>query len=260
MARRLAALLAICTTLLASGRPGSADWERGIEFYMAEEYREAQDQFERAASRDPENSEYQLWLGLAIGRRAEQMSGLRRLGAMSLAKQVKRRFERSVELDSSNVEALEALQGYHFQAPRIIGGSMAAAENIAGLIETVDKARGAVAWAAFHEEEGDFDKAGRHLERARELAPDDTDHLLAHAGFLARRGLHEESDELFEMAFARDPENPDVWIGAAKAWVGAKRKSQYARAKELLERYLTSPDRKPDSAPPSQVRKLLKRL
>lgn len=260
MARRLTALLAICTLLLASGRPGIADWERGIELYMAEKYREAQELFEQAASQDPENSEYQLWLGLAIGRRAEQMSGLRRLGAMSLAKHVKRRFERAVELDSSNLEALEALQGYHFQAPRIIGGSMAAAGNIADLIEAVDKARGAVAWAAFHEEAGDFDKAVRHFERARKLAPDDTGPLLAHAGYLARRGMHAESDELFEIAFARDPENPDVWLEAAKAWVGARRRSEYARARELLERYLSSPDRKPDSDPPSQVRKLLKRL
>lgn len=260
MARRLAALLAVCATALASGRPGIADWERGCELYMAEEYREAQELFEQAVSQDPENSEYQLWLGLAIGRRAEQMSGLRRLGAMSLAKHVKRRFERAVELDGSNLEALEALQGFHFQAPRIIGGSMAAAGNIADQIEAVDNARGAAAWAAFHEEAGDFEKAGRHFERARQLGPDDTGHLLAHAAFLARRGMNAESDELFEVAFARDPENPDVWLEAAKAWVGAKRKSEYARAKELLERYLASPDREPDSDPPSQVRKLLKRL
>ena len=260
MARRIAVLLAICATLHASGGPGVAVWQRGIDLYEAEEYREAQELFEKAASEDPGNSEYQLWLGLAIGRRAEQMSGLRRLGAMSLARQVKRRFERAIELDGSNLEALEALQGFHFQAPGLIGGSKAEAGNIASLIEDVDQARGAVAWAAFYEEAREFDRAGRHYERARELAPDDTGHLLHHAGFLARRGMHAESDELFEIAFAEDPENPQVWLEAAKAWVGAKRRSEYARARELLERYLASPDREPNSDPPSQVRKLLKRL
>ena len=213
MARWLAALLAICATLEASGRPGVAVWERGIEFYEAEEHREAQELFERAFG-----------------------------------------------LDGSNLEALEALQGFHFQPPGIIGGSKAEAGTIAGRIEGVDKARGTAAWAAFFEESGALDKAGQHYARARALAPDDTGYLLGHAGFLARRGMDAESDELFEMAFARDPENPDVWLEASKALVGARRRSDYARARELLEGYPASRDLKPNSDPPSHVRKLLKRL
>lgn len=260
MASRLAVLLAICAIAHPADRPGATDWERGVQLYQTEEYREAQDLFEQAVNQDPENSKYQLWLGLAMGRRAERMTGFRRIGAMSLAKQVKQQFEAAVELDGSNLDALEALQGFHFQAPGIIGGSKAEAGNIAGRIEEIDKARGAAAWAAFYEQAGDFEKAGQNHSQARELAPNDTGYLLGHAGFLARRKSHADSDALFGSAFDRDPDNPDVWLEAAKALVGANRRSEYPRAKQLLERYLASTDRKPNSDPPSAVRKLLSRL
>lgn len=255
-----ALLLAACAVSQAASRRGATDWEQGIDLYMAEEYREAQEKFESALSEDPGNSSYELWVGLAIGRRAERMSGLRRLGAMSLARQVKSRFEKAVALDGENLDALEALQGFHFQAPGMIGGSKAEAGRIAARIESVDSARGAAAWAAFHEDSGDFEEAAERHLRARELAPDDTGYLLGHAGFLSRRGQHAQSDELFARALEADPDNPAVWLEMGKAWLQAKRASQYRRAKELLERYLASPNRRPDSDPPSQVRKLLKRL
>ena len=244
----------------AADGPGATDWEEGVRLYQEEEYREAQDLFERAVSQDPDSSEYHFWLGLAIGRRAEQMSGLRRLAAMSLAKRVRVEFEKAVELDPTNLDALESLQGFHFDAPGIVGGDKARARSVADHIEGLDRARGAAAWAAYHENAGNLDEAGEKHARARELAPDAIRYLLGHAGFLSRRGQQAESDRLFDEAFERDPDNPDVWLAAARSWIEAKRRSEYPRAKELLERYIASPDRRLNSHPPSLVRKLLKRL
>ena len=260
MARPALVLAALC---LASGHASSLgvkEFEQGSRLYADEEFREAQRLFEEAVSQDPGNSRYNLWLGLALGRRAERMSGFKRLAAMGLAKRVKRYFERAVELDGSNLEALEALQGFHFQAPGLIGGSTAQAKNIAGRIQSVDGARGAVAFGRYYEHTGDLESADDHFRRATEIDPEHTGHLVEHAAFLARRGLHAESDQMFDVAFERDPDNPELWLGAATAWIASKRRVRYPRARLLLERYVASPDLPLDSVPVSDVRKILKGL
>ena len=258
--RSFALLASICSAPLGAQVPGAADWERGIEHFRAEDHRKAQTAFEAAVRADPERSEYHRWLGLSVGHRAQRMTGLRALGAMGLARQSREHFERAVEVDDSNLDALETLQGFHIRAPGIVGGSKEEAGSLAAAIEKLDPARGAAAWAALREAQGEFEEAEAQLARARELAPEEIGHLLRQAGFLARRGRLAESDELFDAAFERDPDNPDVWLAAGEAWAEAKRKSHYGRARELLERYLASPDRKTSSTSPFAVRKVLKAL
>ena len=234
-------------------------WQEGVRLFRAEDFQGAQEAFERSVAEEPANSRYRLWLGLATGRRAERMTGIRRLGALPLAKQVKRHFEQAVELDRKNLEALEALQNFHLEAPGLAGGSVAEAKRLAEAIERVEAARGAAAWARYYERVGDAASSERQHQRARELEPKEVAHLLGHASFLSRQSRHEESDRLFEKALATVPGNPEVWFSAAAAWIEARRKPLYRRARELLENYLASPDRKLQSAPPFIVRRLLKR-
>lgn len=114
--------------------------------------------------------------------------------------------------------------------------------------------------AAYYEPVGEFESAGEQYALARQLDPDGIRHVLSHAGFLSRRGELAKSDELFELAFALDSDSPKVWRAAATARILAKRESRYARARELIERYLVTPDREPNPDPRSEVRKLLKGL
>ena len=234
--------------------------EQAFQHYAAEEYGRAQRAFERALLEDPGNSELNLWVGLAIGRRVQTMSAFRRLGAMPLVARVKRQFERAVELDGSNVDALDALMGFLLEAPGIAGGSKRDARGVAERIHAVSSAHGAYALGIWHEDVGEIKQACQHFAQARERAPDNSRYLVAHAGFLARRGSHAESDDLFEAALARDPENPAVWLAAAEAWIGARRKPLYSRAKRLAERYIASPDRGPNGTPLFEVRALLRRV
>lgn len=254
------ALALFCVAALAAGEPGRDEWEEGRRLFGVEDYKAAQKSLEQAVRKNPASSTYHYWLGLAIGRRAETLTGFGRLRAMGLAKKVKVQFERAVETDDSNIDALEALQNFHFQAPGVVGGNKAEARIIAGRIKKLDEARGAIAWARCYERDKDFSNAAAQYAAARELGPDNTEYLMEHAAFLSRRGQRAESDQLFEAAFERDPDNRKLWLTAAKSWIEAKRSSQYPRARKLLERFLDNAKSVPNLDTPSQVRKLLKKL
>lgn len=257
--RFLAAVPGLAASSAAGNTPGDPDWQEGIRLYAAEDYLEAQHSFERAIRQDPRNATYRMWLGRALGRRAEKLTGFRRLGALGLAKRIRLSFAEAVELDGTNLEALESLLRFYLEAPGWAGGSKAEAQQVADRIARLDQGRGARARAAYYESLRDFDQAESHYALARELDPGNTGYLLAHAAYLARRQDLQASDALFEDALAQDPGNPEAWLAAAKAWVRGKRKERYPRARQLLEKYLASSDRAPDSEPASQVRKLLPR-
>ena len=260
MTRRIVLLAMALTLTAAASEPGEDDWKEGIRHFSAEDFRAAQDAFQRAVEQNPENSTYSLWLALAMGRRAERMTGFRKLAAAPLVRRMRRVLERSIELDESNLDAYDALQGFHLQAPSFVGGNKAEAKEIASRIQAVNAARGAEAFGTYYEAVGEFDRADGQFVEARKLDPEGMRPLLKYAGFLARRGMHAESDDLFDLAFARDSEDPKVWRAAAMAWVLAKRKSRYREARELIERYLQAPDREPNPDPKSEVRDLLKKL
>ena len=257
MAPRLIAALAIGGTLAAGA---GSDFQEGVRHYAAEDYREAQAAFEVALEEAPDSSSNNLWLGLAIGRRLQTMSAIRRLGALPLARRVKRQFERAVELDGENLEALDALLGFHLEAPPMVGGSKARARELAELIRREDPVLGAVASAECHEAAGEFGNAAGELARARELAPDDIGPVLAQAAFLARRGDDTASGELFELAFRLDGDNPSVWITAARAWSEADSREFVEKAAGLAKRYLQTPKPDANAEPYFEVRALLRKL
>ena len=260
MVRGSLALMLTCAAVFAAGEPGRQDWEEGRRLVGIEDYKRAQKSLEQAVRKNPGSSKFHFWLGIAMGRRAEGMTGFGRFRAMGLAKKVKVHFERAVELDGSNLDALSALQNFHFAAPGIVGGNKAEASKLADRIKEIDGARGAIAWAACFEHDKDFANAAAQYALARKLDPDNSDYLAEHAAFLSRRRQSAESDELFDAAFARDPDNRKLWLIAAKAWIAAKRSSLYPRARKLLERYLQNAKSVPNLDTPSQVRKLLKKL
>lgn len=260
MIRGSMALALFCIAALAAGGPGQEDWEEGRRLFGIEDYKRAQKSLEQAVRKNPGSSKFHFWLGVAMGRRAEGMTGFGRFRAMGLAKKVKVQFERAVQLDGSNLDAMEALQSFHFEAPGIVGGNKEEARKLADRIKQLDKARGAIAWARCYKHDKDFENAAAQYALARKLAPDNTEFLAEHAGFLSTRRQHGESDELFDAAFERDPDNRELWLTAAKSWIEAKRSSLYPRARKLLERFLEDAKSVPHLDTPSQVRKLLKKL
>ncbi len=254
---RLLAGLAVAVVWAAAATPA---FEQGLRHYGAEDYEKAQRSFEAALAEEPGSSERNLWLALAIGRRLQTMSAIRRLGAVPLVRRVKRHFELAVELDGANIDALKALVGFYLDAPPFAGGSNGSAREVAERIRQLDPAQGALATAACHEGRGEHEEAATQLALSRVLAPDDIGAILAHAGFLARRAEHAASDGLFDLAFRLDGDNPAVWSAAARAWITVSRKDRYSEARDFAERYLDTPKSAPDAEPYFEIRALLKKL
>ena len=69
-------------------------------------------------------------------------------------------------------------------------------------------ARGAEALGTYYEAMRESTQRAGSSKRQGGLNPEGMRPFLKHAGFLARRGEHEESDELFDLAFSRYPDEP----------------------------------------------------
>ena len=86
----------------------------------------------------PLDSEYHLWLGRAYGEKARSMHSIK---AYELAKKVRREFERAVELDNGNVDALSDLGEFYTAAPGIVGGDKKKAQGVAQTLEQYEPAQ-----------------------------------------------------------------------------------------------------------------------
>ena len=95
-------------------------YSRAMEQYEAKQYRDAVITLKKLIQRVPENSAYHHLLGKCYGRIAEKSSFLT---AFTNAKKTLKSFEKAVQLDKTNIAAIEDLIRYYQQAPGFLGGS-----------------------------------------------------------------------------------------------------------------------------------------
>ena len=250
----LAFSAALMLLLRADAQDAAALFSQGVQAYAAENYEGAIELFDKAVAARPNVSEYHHWIGKACGRRAERISRLRALG---LARRVRSSFERAVELDGANIQALADLLDYYLEAPGIVGGGEDKARSIALRLARLNPAEGHRAQAAILATRKDYAGAERELRRALELEPAKLGRLLDLASFLSERGRHAEADQLFDRAAELDPGSPDLLFARGRQLALSRRDPRKARS--LLEQYLRAA-RSPDDPPPSEVQALLRRL
>ena len=116
----------------------------GQNHYMLGEYKKATESMEKAVAADPGNSDYEMWLGRAFGRRAETSSPFT---AMPSANKARQHFERSVQLNPRNLEAMSDLFEYYVEAPGFMGGGLDKATRLAERMAAVDPVQGLAAQA-----------------------------------------------------------------------------------------------------------------
>ena len=226
----------------------------GRDYYMQGEFKKASEQLEKALAAEPSNSDYALWLGRAYGRRAETASPFTAPGQASKARQY---FEKAVQLDPHNKEALSDLFEYYLEAPGFMGGGLEKANATANQIAAIDPVEGHWAQARIAEKKKEYGSAEAHFQRAAEMAPQQIGRLLDLARFLAKQGRIQESDQHLHKAELIAPDSPQVMYTCAELYIREGRNLNVAR--ELLRRYLAAP-LTPDDPPRADAEKLLKKV
>jgi len=240
--------------LLETGRQNGAvvDELIGKAYYYLGDYQKATQALEKAIRADPNNSDYFDWLGKIYGRRAETSSFMT---AWSYAGKCRRNFERAIDLNPQNLEAIDDLFEFFLNAPAIVGGGTDKALQVAELARDVNTAKYLRLQARLAEKQKNFQREEGHLRKALEIAPRHLGCILDMAEFLARRDRYKESEEMFERAQEVAPESAELKFERAKTYIQSGRNR--AEARKLLEEYLNS-SLTPDDPPRSEAERLLK--
>jgi cytochrome c-type biogenesis protein CcmH/NrfG len=224
----------------------------GRNVFMRGNFKAASDFFEKATEASPSSSEYFDWLGRAYGRRAETSNPLM---APAWASRARQAFEKSVQLDPRNRDALADLFDYYLEAPGFLGGGYDKAFAVAEKVSAIDPGEAYYDRFKLDQKRKEFGKAEQHLRQAVAAAPHSIGHIIALARYLANQGRISESDALFASAQQVAPNNPKVWF--AQADVLVKQKRNLNQAKALLARYMSAPITA-DDPPRQEALRLLK--
>jgi tetratricopeptide (TPR) repeat protein len=130
--------------------------------------------FEKATTLVPANSEYFRLLGDSYGLSARKAGLFSKLG---WAKKCKAAYDKSVELDPTNINARWSVMEYCRQAPGLFGGGMDGAYVQAAEIKKLDPARGRSAYAVLYTTDKKFSEAFAAYEDVLKDAPNDYDAL-----------------------------------------------------------------------------------
>src|SRR3954447_5672373 len=230
-------------------------WElTGRNHYMMGEYKKATEALEKAAAADPNDSHVALWLGRAWGRRAETSSPFTAPAHASKARQW---FEKAVELNPKNTEALSDLFEYYLEAPGFLGGGYDKAQGVAAKRGQLDPAEGHWAQSKLAEKKKEYKSAEDQLRRAIDASPQRIGHVIDLARFLAKHGRYQEASQSLAKAEKLGPDTPNVVY--AKADLLIKQRKDLEVAKGLLKRYM-SMTLTPDDPSRAEAKKLLKQV
>ncbi|MDQ2774178.1 MAG: tetratricopeptide repeat protein [Acidobacteriota bacterium] len=224
------------TLLNKASNDGPTNFLIGRDYFMLADFKKSTDYLQKATAEVPKNSEFMDWLGRAYGKRAETSNPL---FAPALASKARQAFEKSVELDQRNSDALSDLFDYYLGAPGFLGGGYNKAAAVAEKIAVVDPPEGYFERAKLAQNRREFQTAEQHLRRAIAITPQKVGGLLELAKLLAMEGRAHESDALLSQAQAIQPNDPAVWYARADILIKQKRNTE--EAKNLLQKYMRAP-------------------
>lgn len=207
----------------------------GRDYFMTGDFKAAVDRFLKATTADPKNAEYMDWLGRAYGKRAEISNPFQ---APMLASKARQAFERSVELNPKNSDALSDLFDYYLDAPGFLGGGYDKAQDVADKIAAIDPSEGYFERAKLAQKRKEFNTAEQHLREAVAATPGKVGSLLVLARFLSNQGRTHESDAVLAEAEKIQPDAPQVLYTRADLLI--KQKRNLPEAKSLLLKYMAS--------------------
>jgi len=203
-------------------------------FYM-ERWDEAADAAEHAAKLNPDRSDYQLWLGRALGERAAHVSFVR---AVRLVPKIRGAFERSVELNAANTGARTDLAEFYLEAPGFLGGGKDKAFAQADKLSSQDPA--AAHWVKAHaaEKEKRYTDAEAEYVAAIKNSKTPATRWLDLAEFYRGTGRLDMMQNAINRAVSAEAGRSAVLYDAASLLVQSGR--SFPQAIDLVRQYLNS--------------------
>ena len=228
----------------------------GRNLFLLGDFKKSTEALEKAAQADPDNSEIALWAGRAFGRRAETSSVLTAPGFASRARQY---FEKSVQLNPHNLEALSDLFEYYLEAPGFLGGGMDKARSHGGAdCRPRRRRRTLEPGQAGGEAQGVPERRRAVAARRRALAPAASGGLSSWRGSCPDRAVTRKPSRAWHAPRQIAPSSPRLVY--AKADIYIKNKYNLELAKTLLIRYMSMDADSPDDPPRSEAAKLLRQV
>jgi tetratricopeptide (TPR) repeat protein len=135
---------------------------------------------QQAVALEDGNSNYHFQLARVYGEMADRAS---MFAAASLGRKFKSEVDASLARDPRNLDALEALMEYSFQAPGLMGGDKGKARAIAEKLVQLNPVRGYLAQAELAKEAKDFAKVEEWFLEAVQADPKSYEAQTALAGF-----------------------------------------------------------------------------
>ena len=208
---------------------------------------------ERAAQLAPNDSETQMWFGRALGQKASRVNPLTAYG---LAKRVRVAFERSFQLDPSNLAAASDLGEYYVGAPSFLGGGPEKLQGLAARLMPSSPAKAHRLLALLAEKNKDTVKAEAEF-KAAVAAGKTAEAYNDLALFYQDNHRPDEAAAAAKQAIAVDRQNGPAHVDASSILMAADRSPETAEA--ALRSYLGSANQS-DSAPAFKVHVQLGRL
>ena len=232
----------------------ATDFLIGRDYFMLCDFKKSTEYLEHATEANPQNAEYMDWLGRAFGKRAETSNMIL---APAFASKARQAFERAVQLNPKNSEALSDLFDYYLEAPGFLGGGFDKASKIADQVALIDPPEGFSEKSRLAQKRKEYQRAEEQLRQAVATAPRSVGQLIELAKFLANQGRTHESDAVLEEAERVAPESPRIWFAQANIYIKQNRNLDEAR--NLLQKYIRAPVTV-DDPPKEEALRLLKRV
>jgi tetratricopeptide (TPR) repeat protein len=195
---------------------------------------------EKALAVDPKNSSYHLWLGRAMGRKAEDANPFT---AFSLARKVKTEFERAVALDGDNLPARSDLSEYYLEAPGFLGGDKNKAKQQADSIAQHDRAMASYIYARLDEKQGNTG-AEAEYKKAISASTQPAHYWVELAHFYRRTGRLSEMEDAIRHSVAAAQAGDASEFDSASLLIHAGR--NFAGAAQILRHYVSQNDASED--------------
>ncbi|HEU4636252.1 MAG TPA: tetratricopeptide repeat protein [Edaphobacter sp.] len=215
-------------------------------YYAQDKADAAVTECERSVNDDSTRSDSEVWLGRAYGLKASQIN---MLSAFVVARKVAAAFERAVQLDPTNVQAMSDLGQFYVAAPAIVGGGLDKAEALAPRLTALSPAKGHRLLGQIAQKKGNAAGAEKEFKEAV-AAGKASNEWVDLAQFYQQQGQADKAVAALEASVQANHSRNNSLVDAASILTDLQRRPDLAE--KALRDYLASPE-KTDDAPAFKV-------